>query len=179
MAEILIRSAVSSDLARLADIDHSFSTDFVWQMETREEEASLSLNFREVHLPRPMRVPFPRSQDHLVDAWVQRRCFLVAETQALPRGYLNLSPGPVPEVGLVADFGVEPRFRRQGIGSALLLAVKQWARENGHRRLILETQTKNHPGISFCKKHGFHFCGYNDRYYSNMDIALFFGLNLR
>jgi ribosomal protein S18 acetylase RimI-like enzyme len=44
---------------------------------------------------------------------------------------------------------------------------------------MLETQTKNHPAICFYRKHGFVFCGFNDRYYTNQDIALFFAQNLR
>jgi ribosomal protein S18 acetylase RimI-like enzyme len=40
--------------------------------------------------------------------------------------------------------------------------------------MTLEIQTKNHPAISFAQKHGFQFCGYNERYYPNGDIALFF-----
>jgi ribosomal protein S18 acetylase RimI-like enzyme len=52
--------------------------------------------------------------------------------------------------------------------------VVQWARERNLSRLMLDLQTKNYPAISFVQKHGFQFCGYNERYYSNGDIALFF-----
>jgi len=179
MPDIVIRPADSTDLALLANFDHGYSTDYVWQMDTREAEGEFYVSFRQVYLPRPMRVFSSRSRDWLTDSWSRRKCFLVAELDELPHGYLNLGPGPAPDVGLIADFAVERRSRRQGLGSALLLAARQWARENGLRRLILETQTKNYPAIRFCQKHGFSFCGYNDRYYANMDIALFFGLNLR
>jgi ribosomal protein S18 acetylase RimI-like enzyme len=67
------------------------------------------------------------------------------------------------------------RLRRQGIGKALLLAAEDWAVHRGNFRLILELQSKNHPGISLARKRGYEFCGYIDRYYPNQDIALFFG----
>ena len=47
------------------------------------------------------------------------------------------------------------------------------------RRLIVETQTKNYPAIQFLLKRGLVFCGYNDLFYPNQDIAIFFGQNLR
>jgi hypothetical protein len=36
-------------------------------------------------------------------------------------------------------------------------------------------QTKNYPAIQFARAQGFVFCGFNDHYYMNQDIALFFG----
>ena len=47
------------------------------------------------------------------------------------------------------------------------------------RRLVLEMQHKNHAAIQLAKKLGFDFCGYNDRYYANHDIGLFFAKSLR
>ena len=44
---------------------------------------------------------------------------------------------------------------------------------------MFETQTKNYPAICFYRKHRFVFCGFNDRYYTNQDIALFFAQSLR
>jgi RimJ/RimL family protein N-acetyltransferase len=40
-------------------------------------------------------------------------------------------------------------------------------------------QSKNHPAIQLAHKLGFEFCGYNDHYFSNQDIALFFSRPLR
>jgi GNAT superfamily N-acetyltransferase len=66
-----------------------------------------------------------------------------------------------------------------GVGSVLLAAALQWARANGLLRVVLETQSKNYPAICFAQKHGLVYCGYNDRYYPNQDVALFFGANLK
>ena len=71
------------------------------------------------------------------------------------------------------------RLRRQGIGSALLLAAEEWGSTHDCRRLVLEMQPKNYPAIQMAQKLGFDFCGYNDRYFAKHDIALFFAKALR
>jgi RimJ/RimL family protein N-acetyltransferase len=35
-------------------------------------------------------------------------------------------------------------------------------------------QSKNLPAIRLAQKFGYEFCGYNDQYYINQDVALFF-----
>jgi ribosomal protein S18 acetylase RimI-like enzyme len=79
----------------------------------------------------------------------------------------------------VADLVVAPEHRRQGIAARLLQAGAEWARKAGLSRLMVEAQTKNYPAICFLERQGFAFCGYNDRYYANQDIALFFSSSLR
>jgi ribosomal-protein-alanine N-acetyltransferase len=69
---------------------------------------------------------------------------------------------------------IAPSYRQQGAGSQLLQAAQSWAASQGLGQLTLELQTKNHPAISFAQKHGFQFCGYNEQYYPNGDITLFF-----
>lgn len=181
MPPIQVRPATNADLPVLAALDHGYSTDYVWQMTAREEEASgeTVITFRTARLPRSVRVSFPREPDRLVEAWKKRVCFLVAEEGGHLKGYLNLSVAAIPEVGWLADFCVDRRFRRNGVGTVLLAAAAHWARENRLTRLILETQSKNYPAICFALKHGLVFCGYNDRYYPHQDVALFFGMPLK
>ena len=179
MAQVQIRPAASADLPHLTALDHGYSTDYVWQMEAREENGQTHITFRTVRLPRSMRVAFPRDAQRLVEAWNRRVCFLVAEDAGQLKGYLNLTLAAAPETGWIADCGVDRRFRRSGVGSILLAAAAHWARQNNLRHLILETQSKNYPAICFAQKHGMAFCGYNDRYYSNQDVALFFGMVLK
>jgi RimJ/RimL family protein N-acetyltransferase len=40
-------------------------------------------------------------------------------------------------------------------------------------------QSKNVPAIRLAQKSGFEFCGYNDQYYLNKDVALFFAKVLK
>lgn len=179
MAQIHVRPALSTDLERLAAFDHSYSTDYVWQMDIRDEASQIAVAFRSVRLPRSMRVAFPRDPRHLNEEWSRRVCFLVAEDEGQLKGYLNLTLSPAPETGWIADLGVERRFRRMGVGSVLLAAAIQWARENRLQRVILEAQAKNYPAIRFAQKNGLIFCGYSDRYYPSQDVAIFFGMALK
>ena len=73
---------------------------------------------------------------------------------------------------------VDRRQRRLGIGTAMLQASILWGRKNGLSKLMAPVQTKNYPGIRFCQKFGFVFSGFNDHYYPNRDIALFFSLRI-
>jgi GNAT superfamily N-acetyltransferase len=181
MAEIQVRAATPDDLPRLADLDHGYSTDYVWQMDFRDDPSVglLQASFRPVRLPRPMRVAPPRDAAALALGWERRACFLVAEQDDRLKGYLNLVLATAPETAWIADLAVERRFRRAGVGSVLLAAAAQWARANRLKRLVLEMQSKNYPAICFAQKHGLVFSGYNDRYYPNQDVALFFGLVLK
>ena len=65
-------------------------------------------------------------------------------------------------------------YRRQQIGTMLIRQARQWAKEQGLQGLLLEATTKNYPALCLYEKLGFQFCGFNDHYYENQDIALFF-----
>jgi GNAT superfamily N-acetyltransferase len=178
-AWLVIRNAVEEDLAACLRLDHSYSTEFVWQMEVQEESGRVGAIFRTVHLPRPMHVLYPRDAETLRASWGGRDCFLVATVGDRVRGYLNMRADVAQANGWVVDLAVAPVWRRRGMGGALLKAARLWAHEHGLSRLTVEVQTKNFPGICFCQKHGLTFCGFNDKYYPNQDIALFFGQSIR
>jgi ribosomal protein S18 acetylase RimI-like enzyme len=182
-----IRPAELQDLEACLRLDHSYLTAHVWQMDVQELENEVAVNFRTVRLPRPVLVKYPRDREALLTAWQHHDCFLVAtagegklEIGSQPIvGYLSMGAYEWHETGWVADLVIAPEHRRQGIATQLLHAGKDWARKAGLHRLTVETQTKNYPALCFLEKQGFSFCGYNDRYYANQDIALFFALDLR
>jgi ribosomal protein S18 acetylase RimI-like enzyme len=60
-----------------------------------------------------------------------------------------------PDCALLWDFRVASDARRQGIGSALLEAVEQRARERSARSLRVETQDVNVPACRFYHRSGF------------------------
>jgi ribosomal protein S18 acetylase RimI-like enzyme len=160
-------------------IDHNYSSDFVWQMEIQSEEAQVGVSFRQIRLPRSVRVDYPRLPNQLEADWTQRASLLVALLGEAPVGYISLMLNIAPVTAWATDLAVMRRLRRQGIGSALLLAAQEWGGKNDCRRMVLEMQPKNYPAIQLAQKLGFDFCGYNDRYYANRDIALFFAKGLR
>jgi len=174
MPEIEIRPAISSDIPALMAIDHTYSSDFVWQMEIQAEEAQIGVSFREIRLPRSVRVEYPRPTQSLADEWTQRSGLLVALLNGEIVGYISMMLNIAPVTTWVTDLTVMRRFRRQGIGSTLVLAAQEWGSQHDSRRIVLEMQPKNYPAIHMAQKLGFDFCGYNDRYFANHDIALFF-----
>ncbi len=179
MQQIAVRDAAEDDLAACLQLDLSYETDYVWQMDVRDDTGVIAINFRTVRLPRPMRVVYPREAQALALAWRKQDCFLVAETSGVVRGYLSMRIDAGPGTAWITDIAIGRAWRRQNLGSALLAEAYNRAQGSGLRRLTIETQTKNYPAICFCQKHGLNFSGFNDRYYPNHDIALFFGRNVR
>ena len=174
-----VRKGNLQDLSACVLIDTSYVTEHVWQIRTEEKPyEQISVIFQTIRLPRSVRAKPPRDSDCLVDDWQRDECFLVAEHEGEIRGYLNMVLQPWRAVGWINDLAVTRKHRRQGIASELLRDALSWAREHDLRTVVLETQTKNYPAISFCRKHGFKFCGFHDQYYPNQDIAIFFARGL-
>lgn len=178
MAELEIRPLLMTDVALLVELDHSYHTESVWQMEFQSEPREVLARFREVRLPRSMRVEYPRPAAALADDWRTRPGLLVAQQDEDVLGYISLTGAALPGAALATDLVVGRRFRRQGVGSALVRAGQTWASQEGLARLVLEMQSKNYPAIALAVRLGFEFCGFNDRYYSNQDIAVFFARNV-
>lgn len=174
MPAIEIRPAIETDISHLVAIDHSYTSDHVWQMELETGESEIKVKFREVRLPRTVRVEYPHPPKNLAQDWKTRSGLLVALLEGRPVGYVSLTK-PIPLASWVTDLVVAASLRRQGIGSALLLAAQEWAAGRpDSRRLVMEIQPKNHPAVNLARKLGFDFCGYNDHYYFNHDLAIFF-----
>jgi ribosomal protein S18 acetylase RimI-like enzyme len=191
---MLIRPATLTDLSACLALDANSQTDHVWQMEAREEQGGIAVRFYTVRLPRIMHVVYPRHREDLLSCWEQGTTLLVATTErpfelAQGRsgtgnpgqvlGYCQLDEHSWQRAGWLSHLIVDRPFRRRGVGSAMLEASTAWARKKEMERLMIAVQTKNYPAISFCEKHRFVFCGFNDHYFSNRDIALFFSLKVR
>ena len=175
MSSFEIRPASASDVPRLMALDHSCSSDYVWQLELRREPGQVAASFREVRLPRSIEVKYPRNPSTLADEWMHRDIVLAATEEGLPVGYMCAIVEHASAIAWITDVVVAPVRRRKGAASALLTATQVWALERGVRRLILEMQSKNEAYIRLAQKFGYEFCGYNDQYYPTQDVALFFG----
>jgi ribosomal protein S18 acetylase RimI-like enzyme len=171
---MIIRPATLADLNACLSLNHSAITDHVWQMNVQETESTVGVTFDTVRLPRRMRAEYPRNLDQLVEDWQRGEAFLTAEVDGEVRGYVDLLARPWQRLGWVANLAVDREYRRRGIGTALMSHARRWAREQGLQEILAETTTKNYPALCFYQKLGFQFCGFNDHYYTNQDIALFF-----
>lgn len=174
-----IRPVVATDIPRLIEIDHTSKSDYVWQLDLRREAEQVSAGFREVRLPRSVDLTYPRDPATYADEWIRRDLNLIALDAGRPIGYTCVREERPSAAAWITDVVVAPGWRRKGAATALVSAVQSWAVERGVQRLILETQSKNHPCIRFAQKMGFDFCGYNDQYYINLDVALFFAKTIK
>jgi GNAT superfamily N-acetyltransferase len=174
-----IRPAVLADVNACLALDHSFQTNHVWQLRVHEAESNMSVTFQTVRLPRLMHVDYPRPLEQLVDDWQRDEGFWVAEVDGQICGYIDLIVAPWQQTAWATNLAVGPEYRRRGIATALVRQARLWARDHGSRAILAEANTKNYPALSLYRKLGFEFCGFNDHYYPNQDIALFFVQQLR
>jgi len=183
---ISIRPADLPDLNACLMLDGSYTTDTVWQMylDPGSGPEGIAVRFRAVRLPRSMRVRYPRDSDELIGNWQQQEGFLVAvagnsETGTeRVLGYVDIHVQAWQKAGWVQNFVVDLGYRRRGVGTALFEAAAEWGRAEALQRLMFECPTKNGAAIEFFHARGAVFCGFNDRYYTNYDIALFFDYRL-
>jgi len=176
---MIVRLATLADLNACLELDHSSVTDHVWQMKVQETDTRVGVTFDTVRLPRRMAAAYPRNLEQLVEDWQRGEGFLTAEIDGEVQGYVDVLAQPWQRLGWIANLAVDRSFRRRGIGTALMRHARQWAREQGLQMLLAEATTKNYPALCFYQKLGFQFCGFNDHYYTNQDIALFFVQTLR
>ena len=199
-----IRVAEPDDLPSCLALDDSYTSSYTWQVEVvRGEPGSpphplsssvtlgdspVSVTFRPVKLPRPRKVAGPVASGirgeggddfHLsrLHAWRAADLVLVAQQGEKLCGYLVLTIVPGSGIGWISSLVVANSMRRKGVGSMLLSAARRWSRYGGGtnvRAFMLELTTKNYPGIAFCRKEGFHLCGYTDYAFSNGDLVLMF-----
>jgi ribosomal protein S18 acetylase RimI-like enzyme len=179
MPEIDLHPTVATDLSRLMGFDHSIKSDSVWQLELRRENGQVTSTFREVRLPRTIAVAYPHNPFALADDWVRKSMMYTAFIGKDSVGYICLLERGTASVVGITDLVVDAPYRRKGVAAALLAAGQDWAASRLHRRLILEMQAKNLPAIRLAQKFGYEFCGYNDHYYINQDVSIFFAKILK
>lgn len=79
-------------------------------------------------------------------------------------GFVAGDPHPADGWGWVATIGVDPRFRRQGVGRALLHACES---KLGVPRSRLTVRTSNHVAISMYEKEGYSMTELWPHYYND------------
>lgn len=176
---MIIRPAQARDLDACLALDESYETEYVWQMENGRANGGIQLGFRTTRLPRSMRVAVNTSPDTLAEHFELGECVLVAEEYPRVLGYADATVDAEQHVVWLDALVVAPDVRRNGIGTALLRQAMDWARQKKLRAMMVSVSTKNFPASAFLQQQGFAFCGFNDQYYHNHDIALFFACNLR
>jgi ribosomal protein S18 acetylase RimI-like enzyme len=177
----LIRDGIESDVEACLNLDHRYQTDFVWQMTLSEQVGGWNVAFRKDRLPRTIEVEYPRNPHHLKLVLDKEHCFLVAVARESNQvlGYLTMWNDQMHDLGHIQNIVVDFPFQRHRIGHRLHAVARKWAEEQGLPRLMAEVRTQNYPGIAFCQQMGMHFCGFNDHYLRDQDIAVFFTQSVR
>jgi GNAT superfamily N-acetyltransferase len=174
MPRIEVRTAVLEDITAMMELDHGYHTDYVWQMDVVSEDKYVGINFQENRLPRSVKVEYPRLPKQLFKDWIHRDALLVGILDKKPVAYISVSLDLAPSSAWITDLAVSPINRRGGIATALVMAAEEWASSKHLKRMIVDMQSKDSPGVKLFRKFGYDFCGYNDHFYANQDIALFF-----
>jgi RimJ/RimL family protein N-acetyltransferase len=93
--------------------------------------------------------------------------FVAERSDGIVIGRLSVARDQHPASSHVADLGlmVAQGARGQGIGTALLHAAVDWAREAGIRKLELHVFPWNEPAMRLYEKFGFEREGYRKRHY--------------
>ena len=100
--EIEVRPATEADLAVLMAFDHGSTSERVWQLDLHREPRDLRVaaTFREIRLPRPVVLRYPRDPVGLTEIWQRKPVMYVAATGIQPIGYAVAVEAPA-----------EPRWR--------------------------------------------------------------------
>lgn len=173
----LIRDGLESDIDACLALDHSYITDYVWQMHTDENgDESRQISFKTQRLPRSLESVYEVDERRLRLTLPAEHSFVVAveKTSGDLLGYLTMRNDPAYQIGWLQDVVVSAPYRHGRIGSRLVNIARIWAKEHGLIQVTAEVHTRNYPAIAFCQQVGFKFCGFNDRYFPNHDIAVFF-----
>ena len=179
MPEIEIRTAISEDTEALSSFEHGYYSEFVWQMGLDVSQDTAQADFRRIRLPRRIFITYPRSREEIFSEISKNEEMLIAVLQGNPVGYIKILKDRNSKVARVLDLVVSSPIQRQGIGSALVLAMMDYLRQQGYHTLMLQMQSKNDPAIRMAEKLGFGFCGFQDHFFPNNELAIFFSRIIR
>lgn len=176
---MLVRAVRDGDWEGCLGIDTSYETKYAWQMDELHSGGEWRVSFREIRLPRTLRIQPVVANDSLLKSWQRRDQFWVALEHREVIGYLGLDVDLASYQARITDIAVIPEFRRQGTASAMLARATEWCLRQHIHQLILVCPLKGHPAISFAQKHHFAFCGFQDNYWPGQEVALFFRQRVR
>lgn len=105
--------------------------------------------------------------------------FFVAEESGKMIGYSRMHIYRWNNSALITTVLVDLQHRRRGIGTRLLKAMEDFARENKARVLMTDVPPDNVPAIQLDFKNGFKICGYNDKIYQDGKTAIYLAKELQ
>ena len=155
------------DSVRGKDLVFRYETAFYYDPVLTETPEGWRLALGRKPFPAPVTKQFT---DTLLSPWLEEPQVFAARLDGRDLGYLELSHEKWNDRMRIANLWVAEGRRRQGIGAALMARAEAEARRAGARALVLETQSCNHPAISFYRRQGFALTGLDLTAYSQTDV---------
>ncbi len=147
---IIIHEATQENIANVNQVDGSF-----------EVNARLSLSARDGRISYTFLPVEPYTKRYPPDE-IDYRAYIASPDKAL---YFAFCDGALAgqiilrknwnKLAYVEDIAVDARFRRQGIGRALMSRAVEWAKSQGLPGIMLETQDVNAAACRFYARFGF------------------------
>lgn len=109
--------------------------------------------------------PDPWSENAIRETFKRETLLLVAYEDGKLIGYLIMYF--VLEEGEIARIAVIPEYRRQGVGTQMLVEVEVFCEDNDIRKVMLDVRESNKAAISFYRLCGFTQDGIRRNFYSN------------
>lgn len=91
--------------------------------------------------------------------------FRVAEIGGAVAGYMGMQH--IMDEGYICNIAVSPRYRRNGVATALMEVMIDYAKENDMAMMTLEVRPSNTGAREFYKKFDFKQVGERKNFYSN------------
>jgi len=173
----IIRPMIEADIPRLVEIRAGFISATV--LEVERTGTGIEIGWRLVE--RPLARPFDKGRGYDFDLSEQRNILerlqrgdglhLVAERAGRLVGVLDVAPEEWNNTAWVWNLMLDGDARRQGLGRELFRRAADWARRQGYRALVFETQTNNVPACKFYAAMGCTLEGIRTAHYTNDDLA--------
>ncbi len=176
---MFVRFPTLDDLNACFRLDATVETGYVWQVRHTAESDRVAFTLQRVPLPRPARLPYPPLGDILMRRYQDRDGVWVAVMRGEVVGFVLALWDEEERVAWLRHLIVDRTYRRQGVGSALLLRAARGAADRGMTRMVVPVSVKNDPAVQFLQHHGFSCIGYNEVHFVTGDFALYFGRALR
>lgn len=149
-------------------LDFSYTSRYYYDYEREDSPNGWVFHFTKKKFETPFHNPDHQSDCLYSDDWKEAIAYGAFEGDTLV-GAIETCPEWNHRLR-VTEMWVDQRHRRIGIGSALMEHVKQIAKEEGRRALVLETQSRNAGAIAFYISQGYTMIGFDECCYSNNDM---------
>ncbi len=147
---------------------YEYETNEYYSVARKSDKNQMSLEFSRKPLKETLK--FSNTDTLFQDYWQNPEAYAI-EIDGILAGILELDFEEWNSRVRLTQLLVDKKYRKMGIGKALMNFAKNLATEQGYRILVLETQNTNVPAIDFYFSQGFEFCGSNVFFYSNDDIG--------